>query len=78
MLTMQDYATTLKSASALISTDIATIDYMRASIVCDNVPEAFVLVADNLNRRIHNNLGILLNSYLHIDKEIVARLNNVL
>lgn len=51
------YAQELAKQANEIVKDLETIEHMTKSIVCDNIPESFIVVTENLNNRILSNLS---------------------
>jgi len=75
-ITTLDHARLMRAYAGKIVADLETIESMIPSIVRDNIPESFTVVAANLNIRIHENSALLINSYLHVEREITNRLNS--
>jgi hypothetical protein len=75
-VTTLDHAKHIRSLAGKVVADLETIDTMIPAIVSDNIPESFITVCDNLNQRIHANMGEIQLHYLHIEANIVNRLKD--
>lgn len=76
VVTTLEHATAMRAYAGKIVADLETIETMLLSLVSDNIPESFIVVCDNLNYRIHTNMGALQLHYLNIEKDIVERLKD--